>query len=324
MLPYTAIDRVSIGMVKGGKPSVPKKYLHTHNSMSNKFVIACLGSLLTGILSTPALAETVLERIERTGTLTAGTRADAMPLAYTNEKGEWVGYSIDLLELVRAQLEQELSKDIELNLVEVGTSDRISKVENENVDIICGATTYTSSRARRVDFSVGFFRTGTQFLVRREEDLELGLFRVGIIAGTTNAELVERYLRIARFITIPDRATGLVALNADRIDALASDGILLEGLRQTTHNPDAYEIIPRLPINPETYACILPKNNLDFLQIVNRSLLDFMQGVIEQDGQAMDIMNTWFGTDGVVPINQEPLISFFQGIVSFYSSRSQR
>lgn len=285
--------------------------------MVRKLVIACLGSLFTLILSAPVLAETVLERIERTGTLTAGTRTDTMPFAYVNENGEWVGYSIDLLELIRAQLEQELSKDIRLNLVEVNVADRISKVENQDVDIICSATSHTASRSRRVDFSVGFFRTGTQFLVRQEDDLELGQFRVGIIAGTTNAEIVERYLRIAQFVVIPDRAAGLVALNADRIDALASDGILLEGLRQDTPNPEAYNVIPSLPIQPETYACMLPKDNSEFLQVVNHSLLEFMRGVVNQDSKAVAMMDKWFGTNGVVPIDQEPLVSFFQRIVSF-------
>jgi len=286
--------------------------------MVKSFTIACLGCLLSGMLSAPALAETVMERIARTGTLTAGTRNDSMPLAYTNENGEWVGYSIDLLELIRSELQQELSKEIELNLVEVSVGDRLSKVENQDVDIVCGATTYTSSRAGRVDFSVGFFRTGTQFLVKREEKLELGQFRVGIIAGTTNAEIVQRYLRVAKFVPVANRTAGLNALNADRIDALASDGILLEGLRQTTTDPDAYTVIPPNPIEPEIYACILPKDNPEFLQIVNQSLLGFMQGVTENDSQAVSLVDRWFGTNGVVPIDQESLRQFFQRIVSFY------
>lgn len=291
--------------------------------MVKKLIVAGLGGLFVSILVTPALAETVLERIERTGTLTAGTRTDTMPLAYTDQNGEWVGYSIDLLELIRQQLEQDLSKPIELNLVEVGVADRLDKVENQDVDIVCSATTYTSSRARRVDFSVGFFKTGTQFLVKRRENLEMGQFRVGVIAGTTNAEVVQRYLRVAKFVEVQNRAAGLAALNTDRIDALASDGILLEGLRQTTDAPEAYDVIPPAPIQPETYACILPKSNPDFLQVVNHSLLGFMQGVVENDSQSVALLNKWFGANGVVPINQEPLLTFFQRIVTFYGTRPQ-
>lgn len=295
--------------------------------MVKKLIIACLGSLfvstLSSMLATPALAETVLEQIKRTGTLTAGTRADTMPLAYMNQNGEWMGYSIDLLQLIRQQLEQDLSRSIDLKLVEVSVADRLNKVENQEVNIVCSATTYTSSRARRVDFSVGFFRTGTQFLVKSQENLEMGQFRVGIIAGTTNAEVVQRYLRVAKFVEVQNRAAGLAALNADRIDALASDGILLEGLRQNTDNPEAYAIIPSAPIQPETYACVLPKNNPDFLQVVNHSLLGFMQGVVEQDSQSVALLDKWFGANGIVPINQEPLLTFFQRIVAFYGTRSQ-
>lgn len=291
--------------------------------MMKNLMIAGLGSLFVSTLAMPALAETVLERIERTGTLTAGTRTDTMPLSYTDQNGEWVGYSIDLLELIRAQLQQDLSKPIELNLVQVGATDRLAKVESQEVDIVCSATTYTSSRARRVDFSVGFFRTGTQFLVKRQENLEMGQFRVGVIAGTTNAEVVQRYLRVAKFVEVQNRAAGLAALNTDRIDALASDGILLEGLRQDTDDPEAYDVIPSAPIQPEIYACILPKSNPDFLQVVNHSLLGFMQGVVENDSQSVALLNRWFGANGVVPINQEPLLTFFQRIVTFYSTRPQ-
>lgn len=289
--------------------------------MVKTLTIACLGCLLSGVISSPIAAETVLERVARTGSLTAGTRNDSMPLAYTDENGEWVGYSIDLLELIRDQLEEDLSREIELNLVEVDVADRLSKVENQDVDIVCGATTYTSGRARRVDFSVGFFRTGTQFLVKRGEKLELGQFRVGVIAGTTNAEIVQRYLRIAKFIPVVDRTDGLNALNTDRIDALASDGILLEGLRQTTTDPDAYDVIPPNPIQPEVYACIVPKDNPEFLQVVNQSLVGFMERVTENDSQAVSLVDRWFGADGIVPINQEPLRQFFQRIVSFYQAR---
>ena len=43
----------------------------------------------------PVLGETVLEKISRTGVLTAGTRGNAIPFAFINEKNEWIGFSIE-------------------------------------------------------------------------------------------------------------------------------------------------------------------------------------------------------------------------------------
>ena len=61
----------------------------------------CAAAWLAGVLllgaAVPAQAETVLEKIKRTGVLTAGTRGESIPFAYVNEKNEWIGFSIDLL-----------------------------------------------------------------------------------------------------------------------------------------------------------------------------------------------------------------------------------
>ncbi|GAB4381573.1 MAG: transporter substrate-binding domain-containing protein [Elainellaceae cyanobacterium] len=281
-------------------------------------IISGLTSSLSTLISSPAWAETVLERVARTGVLNAGTRTDAVPFAYINAEGEWVGYSIDLLGLIRDRLEQELGQEIELNLVEVTVADRIPRVQQGEVDLECGATTYTSRRARQVDFSVGFYQTGTQFLVNQEENLSSGELRVGILAGTTNANVVERYLRVARFVTLPNRMAGLQALQSNQIDLLASDGILLEGLRQTADDPESYAIIPRSPIQPEIYGCILPKNNPELQALINQTILDFMQGVLDEREPDVALFNRWFGEAGATPGSASVLTDFFRQTLKSY------
>jgi polar amino acid transport system substrate-binding protein len=282
-------------------------------------------ALLSGALAfgwaAPGWAETALERIERTGVLRAGTRTDSRPFAYINAEGEWVGFSIDLLERIRAQLEQELSREIQLELTEVTPADRISAVDQGRVDIICESASFTFNRSRFVDFSVGFFRTGTQFLVKRNTRLNSGEFRVGIIPSSTNASAAQGFLRVAEFVRINDRVSGLAELDAGRIDAMASDGVLLEGIRQQMENPDAYALIPNTPIQPEVYSCILPKDNLDFVEITDRGLLGFMQGVLNNSPEEVAIFDYWFGANGVVPSDRNFLLSFFQETITTYQER---
>ncbi|MEK7838111.1 MAG: amino acid ABC transporter substrate-binding protein, partial [candidate division NC10 bacterium] len=63
----------------------------------------------------PALAETTLEKISRTGELTIGARTGSPPFAYVNSKNEWVGFSIDLVEkAVLPALNKKLNKPIKL------------------------------------------------------------------------------------------------------------------------------------------------------------------------------------------------------------------
>jgi len=63
----------------------------------------------------PASAETTLEKINRTGVLTIGTRTGSPPFAYINKSNEWVGFSIDLVEqLVLPELARKLGTPIKL------------------------------------------------------------------------------------------------------------------------------------------------------------------------------------------------------------------
>lgn len=283
--------------------------------------VALLSCVLAFGLASPSWAETALERIERTGVLRAGTRTDSLPFAYINAEGEWVGFSIDLLERIRAQLEQELSREIQLELIEVSPSDRISTIEQGNVDIICESASFTFNRSRFVDFSIGFFRTGTQFLVKRNTQLNSGEFRVGIIPSSTNASAAQGFLRVAEFVRIDDRSSGLAELNAGRIDAMASDGVLLEGMRRELDDPNAYALIPNTPIQPEVYSCILPKDNPEFMEITNRGLLGFMEGVLNNNPEEIAIFDYWFGANGIVPSDRDFLLAFFQETVTTYQER---
>jgi polar amino acid transport system substrate-binding protein len=113
----------------------------------------CAAVWLAGLLlfgaAPPVLAETVLEKVGRTGVLTAGTRGNAIPFAFINEKNEWIGFSIDLLEAIRARLEKKLAKRIKLEKKEVTPETRIQLVVNRTVDVECGSTTYTRARDGR-------------------------------------------------------------------------------------------------------------------------------------------------------------------------------
>lgn len=288
-------------------------------------ILGCLGSLGIGVvigLSIPARAEpaeTVMQRIARTGTLVAGTRTDAIPFGFVDEAGHWTGYSIDLLRRVQAELSKQLNRDIKLELVEVNTGNRLNKVLQGEVDLVCGATSFTRSRDLDVDFSIGYFVTGTQLLVNRHHEIG-SEFVIGVIPGTTNELLVAQYLPLARLVNVANRSEGLMALERGRIDALAGDGILLQGLKQTTADPDQFQIVPQQPYDEEIYACILPPNQADFKATVDQSLLQFMQGVLNQNPPDVALLETWFGPSGVVPIDLQPLLAQFQRLINSHTA----
>ena len=289
-----------------------------------------LGLLLLSALSLGQIApvyadadsprEPLLSQIARTGKLRAGTRTDAAPVAYQATDGQWRGYSIDLLERIRARLQRQLQRPVQLELVAADTNS-LALLNQGDVDIVCGSTSFNRNRAMQADFSAGYFVTGTQLLIKSDHDLGAE-FTIGVITGTTNQQLIQHYFPIAQFVTVANRAVGLKALQGQRIDALASDGILLEAMRLSLANQmnqkfaaltyatesqptNAYELVPDQPYNQEYYACMLPQGDEPFRQLVNASLLGFMQGAVASEPEDLQILETWFGQDGMVPIGAE-------------------
>ena len=78
------------------------------------------------VTATPALTETTLEKISRTGVLVIGTRTSSPPLAYINRSNEWVGFSIDLVEQgVLPAVSRKVGKPVKLEKKESTPATRV-------------------------------------------------------------------------------------------------------------------------------------------------------------------------------------------------------
>ena len=262
-------------------------------------VAAGLASVLLLGAATPALAETVLEKIRRTRVLTAGTRGSSIPFAFINEKNEWIGFSIDLLEAIRAHLEKTLGKPIKLEKKELDPATRVQEVANRSVDVECGSTTYTRGRDEMVDFSINFFFTGDQLLVKKGSGIK-GLAdvagkRVGVLHGTTGEKALRAAQPKADVVTFQDNAAVFLALEQGRIIAYANDGILLAGLAAKAENPKDYEVVGAF-FSTEPYSCMVPENDSKWRDFVNHTIMELIDS-----GKFFALYDRWFGVHGVLP-----------------------
>ncbi len=226
------------------------------------------------------LAETVLEKIKRTGELNVGVRKDAIPFGYVNKQGKWTGYSVDLIHLVHKRLEKELNQPIKLNLREATIDSRFRIVQRGTVDIMCGATTITQTRLKRVDFSVPFFMTGAQFLVKLEDGPKfnyngtLSDVSIAFLPGTTTQEIIPQIYPLANWKNIRNRQEGVKKLAEGEVKAVVSDGILLLGeIVEQGQQLEDFVLLPAQPITTELYGCILPQENPEWKQLVNLTIL---------------------------------------------------
>jgi len=263
----------------------------------------CAAVWLAGLLlfgaAAPVLAETVLEKISRTGVLTAGTRATSIPLAFINEKNEWIGFSIDLLEAIRARLERKLAKRIRLEKKEGTPATSVPLVAKRTIDVECGSMTYTRTRDETVDFSINFFFTGTQLVVKKGSGIKGVADVAGKPVGAAKASTGEKNLRASQpkadVVLFPDHPAGLLALEQGRIVAYVSDGILLAGLIAKAKNPKDYEVL-RDFLAKDPYSCSVPENDSKWRDFVNHTFMELIDS-----GKFFELYDKWFGERGVVP-----------------------
>ncbi|MDJ0524467.1 MAG: extracellular substrate binding-like orphan protein GrrP [Microcystis sp. M53600_WE12] len=274
-----------------------------------------LGCILPMFLASPSLAETVVEKVARTGFLTVGTRFDAIPYSYVNDKGELVGYSMDVLERIRKRLETRLGRPVTLQMVEANQpGEKINLIRSGEIDIAC-STAFTWERAKVVDFSISYSISGIRILAKKGSNLStpqslIGK-RIALVPTSAAVDVIKLVQPQATIVTTYSTVEeALEALKTGKIDAIAGDSISLAGtiLRD---NPKIYEIVPEEALANFGIACMVPENNSTFLDDVNYAIVKMMQDYITNDTATVSQIDRWFGSQGMVPIPPELLKGFF-------------
>jgi polar amino acid transport system substrate-binding protein len=274
-----------------------------------------LGCLLPMFLASASLAETVVEKVARTGFLTVGTRFDMIPYSYINDKGELVGYSMDVLERIRQRLETRLGRPVTLQMIEANQpAEKINLIRSGEIDIACN-TAFTWERAKVVDFSTSYSISGIRILAKKGSNLSTPQSLIGkrIALVPTSAavdviKLVQPQATIVTTYTTVEEA--IEALKTGKIDAIAGDSVSLAGTI-LKDNPQTYEIVPEEALANFGVACMVPENNSTFLDEVNFAIVKMMQDYITNDTATVSQIDRWFGSQGMVPIPPELLKGFF-------------
>jgi ABC-type amino acid transport substrate-binding protein len=251
-----------------------------------------------------------LDKIGETGTLTIGTRTGSPPFAYVNSRNEWVGFSIDLVEeLVKPAVEKKIGKPVKVEKKESTPPTRIPLLSSGAVDLIAGTMTDTRTRRDSVDFSLTFFVTGAQFLVKKGSPIKgirnIDGKRIAAQQGSTNARIIREKAPKAVLREFPDQPSAFQALVQGQVDAFTNDGIQLAGIKAKSPNPGQWEIVGDF-YSYEPYGMAMRKGDADFRNVVNNGL---MEGI--ESGKFFEIYDRWFGPKGELPYPMSPQVRSF-------------
>jgi ABC-type amino acid transport substrate-binding protein len=273
-------------------------------------MLALVLVLSLALTAGPALAQDTLEKIKSSGVLTIGTRTGSPPFAYVNKNNQWVGFSIDLVEmLIKPEVEKAVGKPIKIEKKESTPPTRIPLLSNNSVDLIAGTMTDTVERRQSVDFSLTFFYTGAQFLVKKGSPIkgvqDIGGKRIASQQASTNAKIIREKYPQAQLREFPDQPAAFQALVQGQVDAFTNDGIQLAGLKAKAPNPGDWEIVGDF-YSEEPYGMAMRKGDAKFKAAVDAGL---RRGF--ESGKYFEIYDKWFGAKGELPYPMTPQVKAY-------------
>jgi glutamate/aspartate transport system substrate-binding protein len=220
-----------------------------------------------------------LAKVARDGYITLGVREGSVPFSYLDDKGRFIGYSVDLCMKIVDEVGKRLGRKVEARMTPVSASNRIPLMANGTIDLECGSTTNNAERARQVAFSPTIFVIANRLLARKTASIRTLADMKGktlvATAGTTTLKQMtalnrERNLGM-RIVIGKDHPESFLMLETNRANAEANDDILLAAQVAGSKQPGDYAIGTEA-LSLEPYGIMLRRGDQSFKEAVDAAI----------------------------------------------------
>jgi len=222
--------------------------------------------------------------------LTVGTDPTYAPFEFQNEKGDIVGFDMDVAAAAAHKA------GLEVKFVSTPWEGAFTALAQGDRDLLASAVTITDERKQTMDFSVPYFEASQLIAVSENAKVtkldDLKKSKIGVQTSTTGEEVVVKLLgktspNIKRFESTP---LALAELAAGGVDAVVADnGVIIHYL---ANNPNAkFKAINDASFAPEFYGLAFKKGQTELVTQFNQGIAG-----IKADGTYQKIYEQYFKT----------------------------
>lgn len=238
----------------------------------------------------------VLDSVQESGTVRIGVRNDNPPMSFINDSGDWIGFDLELAEALADEL------GLELELVPVDGTSRISFLQSGEVDASVASMNHTRSRDEAIDFSITYFWDNQSFLVRTGTYTSIDELFGQTVAANAGSSVIDSWNgyvadaggEASEIVEFDDKLAAMQALRDGAVEGYSEDNITLlalaDGDPELTLLPGGH--------NPVNFGVGVPENDSEWRDTVNLALQE-----IWKDGRYQEMYDRWFiGPDKIIDL----------------------
>jgi len=264
-----------------------------------RLVVAGALAIMATALVTPSAADArTLDEILSSGTLKVGVNPTLAPLGMYDDKNEIAGFDVDYSQKLADML------GVTLEVVQVGSPDRIPFVASGKIDIVMGAMTRNPERAKIIDFTLPVHTEVFGVLTLKENavsdwrELDKPDVTFVQVRGSTPVKFIEENLPQAEVLLLDNYPDVVRALAQGRADAML-DVLDFVGEYMNTH--DVEWSVVETPVDVYYCAIGVAKNSDNLKDWLNVAVFE-----LQRKGVTDELWLKWFGIEMLQPVDQSP------------------
>jgi polar amino acid transport system substrate-binding protein len=251
---------------------------------------------LVGAGAAQAQEKSRLDEILARGKLIVGVTSEAPPFGYIDDKGELVGFDIDIAKLLAKTIFNGDESPKRIEFMKQGFAARWPNVESGAVDIGIQVTTILPDRVLRVAFTRPYIDSGIVLIVRKDsafkrlKDLDDAKYTTALLTNPQQAERAKKFFPKAKTQIFDSIAAQFTAVKSNRADAAQLDTPVARWY--VKQNPDM-RIVEEPLVPPTNNAVFMKMGDFKMWLAIDTLIGEMTGGSMYNDYAA--IYEKWFG-----------------------------
>jgi polar amino acid transport system substrate-binding protein len=263
-------------------------------TLASALVVAVLSTALLLCAAGASLAQgSRLDEVMQRGKLIVATFGTAPPLCFTNEKGELVGFDIDVARLIAKSMFGDPNK---IEFVTVTSEGRWPAVLSGRADFGIASTTVYPDRALRVAFTRPYMDSGVSVLVRKDTGvtslsaLNDPKYTLANLSNPQMADRQKRFLPNTKTQTFDTPSAMFLAVKSGQAQAMQFDTPVVDWY--ASENKDMI-VLPELLGNVQNNSIFMKPGDFTWWLFLDTVVQELVAG--SRYNEYTDVFQKWFG-----------------------------